>query len=112
MNRTDLTTIIEKISFIGDVLLHWKEDNDFATFLDSNLGILGHFIWDIRDELQSVHDKPVKTEGNNVATIKPASIFEDNRFWEFVAQIKIDKHDPADILEAWLKEHKPDYFEN
>ena len=43
-------------------------------------------------------------------TEKQQSIFENDRFWEYVAQIKIDGHDPADILEAWLKEHKPDYF--
>ncbi len=45
-------------------------------------------------------------------TKKEQSIFDDHRFWEYVAQIRIDKHNPADILEAWLKEHKPDYFED
>jgi hypothetical protein len=43
---------------------------------------------------------------------KPQSTFEDPRFWEYVAQIKIDKHDPADILEAWLKEHNPAFLED
>ena len=43
---------------------------------------------------------------------KQQTIFDDHRFWEYVAQIKIDKHDPADILEAWLKENKPDYLED
>jgi hypothetical protein len=42
---------------------------------------------------------------------KEASIFENHRFWEYVAQIKIDGHDPADILEPWMKKHHPEYFE-
>jgi hypothetical protein len=49
MRHKDLTTIIEKIGFIGDILLYWKEDNDFSAFLDSSLGVLGRFLWDIRD---------------------------------------------------------------
>jgi len=40
------------------------------------------------------------------------SIFANDRFWEYVAQLRIDKHDPADILESWLKEHNPDYFKD
>jgi|GEM_PF-1221864 len=49
MRHKDLTTIFEKIGFIGDILLYWKEDNDFSAFLDSSLGVLGRFLWDIRD---------------------------------------------------------------
>jgi hypothetical protein len=45
-------------------------------------------------------------------TEKQQSIFENDRFWEYVAQIKIDGHDPADILETWLKEHNPEHFED
>jgi hypothetical protein len=43
---------------------------------------------------------------------KEASIFKNHRFWEYVAQIKIDGHDPADILEPWMKKHHPEYFED
>jgi len=42
----------------------------------------------------------------------PKDIFDNDRLWEYVAQIQIDKHDPADVLEAWMKEHNPEYFEN
>ena len=40
------------------------------------------------------------------------SIFENDRFWEYIAQIQIDRHDPADILEPWMKKHHPEYFED
>lgn len=40
------------------------------------------------------------------------SIFENARFWEYVAQIKIDGHDPANVLESWLKKHNPDHFKD
>jgi len=43
---------------------------------------------------------------------KPQSTFDDHRFWEYVAQIKIDGADPADILEAWLKEHNPEFLKD
>ena len=40
------------------------------------------------------------------------STFQDPRFSEYVAQIKVDGHDPIDILEAWLKEHNPEFLED
>jgi hypothetical protein len=43
---------------------------------------------------------------------KEASTFEDARFWDCVAQIKIDGHNPADILKAWPKERNPKHFED
>jgi len=107
MKTQDLTTIIEKVSFMGDILLHWKEDNQFSAFLDSNLGVLGHFLWDIRDELKTINRKP------DLDKIEiPKSTFDNDRLWEYVAQLNIDGHDPADVLEAWLKEHNPDYFDD
>ena len=42
---------------------------------------------------------------------KRQSIFENDRLWEYVMQIKLDKHDPADILEAWLRKNT-DYFDD
>jgi hypothetical protein len=41
---------------------------------------------------------------------KKGSVFENDRLVEYAIQIRLDKHDPADILESWLKENKPDYF--
>jgi len=43
---------------------------------------------------------------------KPQSTFEDPRFSEYVAQINIDGHNPVDILEAWLKEHNPEFLKD
>ena len=43
---------------------------------------------------------------------KPQSTFEDPRFSEYVAQINIDGHKPVDILEAWLKEHNPEFLKD
>jgi len=43
---------------------------------------------------------------------KTDSILGNDRFWEYVAQIRIDGADPADILEVWLKEHNPEFLEN
>ena len=34
----------------------------------------------------------------------------NDRFWEYVEQIKIDGHDPADVLETFLAKHNPDFF--
>jgi hypothetical protein len=39
------------------------------------------------------------------------SIFGNDRFWEYVAQIQMDRRDPADILEPWMKKNHPEYFE-
>lgn len=107
MRHKDLTTIFEKIGFIGDILLYWKEDNDFSAFLDSSLGVLGRFLWDIRDQLKTVNCKP---DSEKVEI--PKSLFDNDRLWEYVAQLNIHRHDPADILEAWLKGHQPVYFED
>jgi hypothetical protein len=42
---------------------------------------------------------------------KRQSIFDDDRFWEYVIQIRLDGHDPVDVLEDWLKEHNPEHFQ-
>jgi hypothetical protein len=34
----------------------------------------------------------------------------NNRFWEYVEQIKLDGHDPSDVLETWLAKHNPEFF--
>jgi hypothetical protein len=43
---------------------------------------------------------------------KVGAIIGNDRLWECCAQIKIDGHDPADILEAWLREHNPEFLED
>jgi len=40
------------------------------------------------------------------------AIIGNDRLWEYYAQIKIDGHEPADILEAWLKEYNPEFLED
>jgi len=67
MATKDLSIIIQKVSFLGDIMLHWKEDNDFSAFLDSNLGALGYFLWDLRDELQAIQDQ-VEKEAHEKST--------------------------------------------
>ena len=37
-------------------------------------------------------------------------LFGNDRFWEYVDQIKLDGHDPADVLETFLAKHNPDFF--
>jgi hypothetical protein len=37
---------------------------------------------------------------------------EDPRFSEYVTQVQLDGRNISDIMESWLKEHNPDYFED
>jgi len=77
--------------------------DDFCQGTVENLLFVTLGMWDkLSDEISGCFED----------TKKEQSIFNDHRFWEYVAQLKIDKHDPADILEAWLKEHNPEYFED
>jgi len=76
--------------------------DDFSQGTVENLLFVTLGMWDkLTDEISECF------EGR-----KTQNIFNNDRFWEYVAQIKIDKHDPADILEAWMKEHNPDYFKD
>jgi hypothetical protein len=52
------------------------------------------------------------TERQEADKNKVGAIIGNARLWEYCAQIKIDGHDPADILEAWLKEHNPEFLED
>ncbi len=61
--------------------------------------------WDkFQRDLADCFLKPLKPEQK--------STFDNDRLWEYVAQLNIDGQDPADILESWLKVHNPDYFED
>jgi hypothetical protein len=82
---------------------------------DWGLNIIFDLI-DLSEKNAGILWEKAKTEkhgagGNGVATEKPKSIFDDGRFWEYVIQIRLDGHNPVDILEAWLKEHNPEHFE-
>ena len=101
------TEFREKLRFI-------LRNSDLET--DWGLNIIHDIVDNSEKEVDAIYDK-AKIEkqavgGNDVATVKTETIFDNDRFWEYVAQLKIDKHDPADVLESWLKEHKPDYFED
>jgi len=58
---------------------------------------------------ESLKMKGRKSPGNGK---KWKSIFEDDRFLMYVAQIRLDGHDPADILKVWLKEHNPEFLKD
>jgi|GEM_PF-1371840 len=61
-----------------------------------------------REKLKEIDNSNHKPEQDKVEI--PKSLFDNDRLWEYVAQLMIHRHDPADILEDWLKENKPDYF--
>jgi hypothetical protein len=98
----DVYSFIRRLKFqVGAGFMYEKE---IPTALDMIEGLVS----DAETKLNEILEKGKAEKG---VKKKAKDIFGNDRFWEYVAQLKIDKHDPADILEAWLKEHNPDYFE-
>jgi len=95
-------------------------DNDFNEFISHDFEALGPILDEVRDDLESfsvaldnaTESPKIGTDPEIKEESKSQSTFSDPRLWEYFAQIKIDGHEPADILEAWLKEHNPEYFED
>lgn len=79
------TEFREKLRFI-------LRNSDLET--DWGLNIINDIVDNSEKEVDAVYDK-AKIEkqavgGNDVATLKPKTLFDNDRFWEYVAQIKID----------------------
>ena len=117
----ELPEIIKEVSFIADVLIYWEEDNDFSRFIDGNIGVLGYWLWDVRDNVQALLDKIEarqempkigndleQPEGGEETAANSESPFTDPRFWKYATQVD----NPTDVLETWLKEHNPEFLEN
>lgn len=62
--------------------------------------------WDkFQRDLADCFRYPLKSE-------KGKSIFEDDKFIEYLCQIKVNGGNPTKILEDWIKEHTPYHLED
>ena len=100
---------IENVDFFVDVAFRMDAWEKSAHFIHDQ-------IEKAKKELSEIEERaleePAGDSKESKEVTKPKSIFEDPRFSEYVAQIKIDGHDPVDILESWLKEHSPEFLED
>ena len=103
-----LNEMTQKLNFVKDVLFACFDDSSVAASVNSLNGA-AYIIWEIANDIETINDALCPDKSPKP---KPESTFRDPRFWEYVAQINIDGHNPTDILEAWLKENNPDFLKD
>ena len=107
-----MSGFIGKMKFLSDGGFSTNEHEIALNYIDDELINADEAAEKFRGKMHE------ETRGQDVALEyhqRQKSLFkfmEDPRFIEYKSQIELDGGNITNILESWLKENKPDYFED